>query len=95
MAEAADPKRAALDDLAERLASALAPGLALARNAPDRSPLSWSVAAADGRCILTCGLVDRTFYWTWDDGVSNHYAKDAATMARVILDEMRRFGHLA
>ena len=44
--------------------------------------------------VLTFGLVDRTFFWTWDDGVSNHYAKDAGTMTAVILEELRRFGHM-
>ena len=52
----------------------------------------WVVVAVV--VVLANEIVDRTFFWTWDDGVSNHYAKDAETMTRVITDEMRRFGHL-
>jgi hypothetical protein len=44
--------------------------------------------------VLTFGLVDRTFFWTWDEGVSNHYSKDAGTIRTVIIAELRRFGHL-
>ena len=46
------------------------------------------------RKVLSFGLIDRTFFWTWDDGVSNHYCQGAETMTRVITEEMRRFGHL-
>ena len=59
-----------------------------------RLAILCSVNGRGGRKILSFGLVDRTFFWTWDDGVSNHYSKDAETMTRVITEEMRRFGHL-
>jgi len=91
----ADDKLWALDDLCRTIAGDLVEGLLLARDNPGRTPPTWSVKGADGTPVLTFGLVDRTFFWTWDDGVSNHYAKDAGTMARVITDEMRRFGNMA
>jgi hypothetical protein len=52
------------------------------------------VAGRGNKKVLTFGIVDRTFFWTWDDGTSNHYAKDPETMTRVITEEMRRFGHM-
>ncbi len=94
-AAAADDKLVALDGLCGAIAARLGPGLVLARDNPGRTPPLWSVSGPDDRRVLAFGLVDRTFFWTWDDGVSNHYSKDAATMSRVILEEMRRFGHLA
>ena len=44
--------------------------------------------------ILVFGMIDRTFFWTWDEGVSNHYAKARETMMRVILAELVRSGHV-
>lgn len=92
MADKPDDKLAALADLAGAIGAGLGPGLSIVRDNPGATPPTWSVAG--GSRVLTFGLVDRTFFWTWDDGVSNHYAKDAATMRRVILGELRRFGHL-
>ena len=90
-----DEKLQAIADLCRAIKARLGIGLALARDNPGRTPPAWSVTARGNRKVLTFGIVDRTFFWTWDDGVSNHYSKDAATMSRVILEEMRRFGHLA
>ena len=92
--QATDDKLEALDRLCGTIAGNLTDGLALARDNPGRTPPAWSVTGAGGVRVLTFGLVDRTFFWTWDEGVSNHYAKDAATMTRVILEELRRFGHV-
>jgi hypothetical protein len=89
-----DDKLEALERLCGAIAGDLAEGLTLARDNPGRTPPAWSVTGRDGALVLTFGLVDRTFFWTWDEGVSNHYAKDAGTMRAVILEEMRRFGHL-
>ena len=89
-----DDKLQALDALCRAIKERIGIGLVLIRDNPGRTPPTWSVQGRGNRKVLTFGLVDRTFYWTWDDGVSNHYSKDAATMSRVILDEMRRFGHL-
>ena len=89
-----DDKLQAIDDLCRSIKDRLGMGLALARDNPGKTPPTWSVTARGSRKVLTFGIVDRTFFWTWDDGVSNHYAKDAETMTRVITEEMRRFGHM-
>jgi len=93
MAATSDDKLGALADLADAIAARLGPRLAIARDNPGATPPTWTVAG--GPRVLTFGLVDRTFFWTWDEGVSNHYSKDAGTMRMVILAELRRFGHLA
>ena len=92
MADAPDDKLAALEALAGAIGAELAPGLSIARDNPGATPPTWTVTG-EAR-VLTFGLVDRTFFWTWDEGVSNHYSKDAGTMRAVILAELRRFGHL-
>jgi hypothetical protein len=89
-----DDKLQAIDDLCRSIKDRLGIGLVLARDNPGKTPPTWSVTARGSRKVLTFGIVDRTFFWTWDDGVSNHYAKDAETMTRVITEEMRRFGHM-
>ena len=89
-----DEKLQAIDDLCRSIKDHLGMGLTLARDNPGKTPPSWSVTGRANRKVLTFGVVDRTFFWTWDDGVSNHYAKDAETMTRIITEEMRRFGHL-
>ena len=91
---AIDERMQALDELCRAIRERIGLGLVLVRDNPGRTPPTWSVQGRGNRKVLTFGVVDHTFYWTWDDGVSNHYSKDAATMRRVILDEMRRFGHL-
>jgi hypothetical protein len=92
MADAPDDKLAALEALVGAIGGELVPGLSIARDNPGATPPTWSVAG--GTRVLTFGLVDRTFFWTWDEGVSNHYSKDAGTMRSVIIAELRRFGHL-
>lgn len=89
-----DEKLQAIDDLCRAIRDRLGIGLALARDNPGRTPPTWSVTARGNKKVLTFGIVDRTFFWTWDEGTSNHYSKDAETMTRVITEEMRRFGHL-
>jgi hypothetical protein len=90
----ADDKLEALEALRSALASRLAPGLTVARDNPGKTPQAWSVRDPSGKAILIFGLMDRTFFWTWDGGDSNHYAKSDATMRGVILGELARFGHL-
>jgi len=90
----ADDKLQAIDALCAAIKARIGIGLTLGRDNPGKTPPTWSVQDRTRRRVVTFGLVDRTFFWTWDDGTSNHYAKDAETMTRVILEEMRRFGHL-
>ena len=84
----------AIDALCAALTPRLATGLGIVRDNPGRTPQQWSVKDAEGRTLLSFGLIDRTFFWTWDEGVSNHYAKSREMMARTITGELARFGHL-
>ncbi|MCB1489075.1 MAG: hypothetical protein KDJ88_16665 [Bauldia sp.] len=85
---------AAIDALEAGLTPVLAEGLTIIRDNPGRTPQQWSIRDAGGAIVVSFGLIDRTFFWTWDEGVSNHYTKVGETMTRVITDELRRFGHL-
>lgn len=91
---AADEMLAAIDRLRASLQLRLAPGLTIGRDNPGKTPQQWSLTDAEGKVLLSFGLIDRTFFWTWDEGVSNHYAKSREMMARVITGELQRFGHL-
>lgn len=89
-----DEKLQALEDLFALLRARLAGGFTVARDNPGGTPQEWSVRGASGKVLLNFGMIDRTFFWTWDEGVSNHYAKARETMMRVILAELVRSGHL-
>lgn len=83
-----------IDTLLATLRPRLSQGLSINRDNPGRTPQQWSVVDADAGTVLSFGLIDRTFFWTWDEGVTNHYAKSPELMTRVITGELRRFGHL-
>ncbi len=85
----------AIDTLRKTLKPRLAEGLTIVRDNPGKTPQQWSVKDADGATVVSFGLIDRTFFWTWDEGVSNHYAKSREMMNRVITGELARFGHLS
>ncbi len=95
------PARAASDDMLkaiEALSAGLKPrlaaGLSIRRDNPGKTPQQWSVKDADGNTVVSFGMIDRTFFWTWDEGASNHYSKSREMMARIITSELARFGHL-
>lgn len=90
----ADHMLRAIDALRAELAPRLANGLVLKRDNPGETPQQWSVGDGADPPILIFGLIDRTFFWSWDGGVSNHYAKNAGLMTRIIIAELARFGHL-
>ncbi|MEP0320932.1 hypothetical protein [Bauldia litoralis] len=86
---------AAIDALRKDLKPRLAEGLTIVRDNPGKTPQQWSVRDADKATVVSFGLIDRTFFWTWDEGVSNHYAKSGETMTRIVTGELARFGHLS
>jgi hypothetical protein len=92
---ATDDMLKAIDALSAGLRPRLAEGLSIKRDNPGKTPQQWSVKDADGNTVLSFGLIDRTFFWSWDEGVSNHYSKSREMMARIITSELARFGHLA
>jgi len=85
----------AIDALSAGLKPRLAEGLSIRRDNPGKTPQQWSVKDADGNTVLSFGLIDRTFFWTWDEGVSNHYSKSHEMMARIITSELARFEYLS
>lgn len=85
-----DDKLAAIDELCGFLETRLAPGLRVTRDNPGRTPPTWSVTAPGNPPAITFGLIDRTFFWTFDDGVSNHYSKNPETMRAIVLAELIR-----
>ena len=84
----------AIDALCADLKPRLAEGLTIARDNPGKTPQQWSLTDGRGRTVLSLGLIDRTFFWTWDGGVTNHYAKNPRLMTRVITGDLVRFGHI-
>jgi hypothetical protein len=85
----------AIDALLTDLQPRLVNGLVVRRDNPGKTPQQWSITGDDGTVVLSFGLIDRTFFWTWDGGVTNHYAKSPRLMTRVITGDLLRFGHLA
>ena len=90
-----DDKLQALEDLRADVKPRLTPGLSISRDNPGRTPPAWSVRDLGGKAVLTFGLIDRTYFWSWDNGDSNHYTKDTEMMRTVILSELVRFRHIA
>ena len=90
----ADDMLKAIDALSAGLKPRLATGLSIRRENPGKTPQQWSVRDADGNTVVSFGMIDRTFFWTWDEGASNHYSKSREMMARIITSELARFGHL-
>ena len=58
-------------------------------------PPTWSVIGETDAPIVSFGLVDTIFFWTFDEGVSNHYSRDTELMIRTISGELARAGHLS
>jgi hypothetical protein len=75
----------------QRLAwlSALANDLHAERIANERPP-TWSLRLPDGRPFATFGIIDATYFWTFDGGESMHYAKDGAVMRRLLTTELAK-----
>jgi hypothetical protein len=58
-------------------------------------PPTWSVTDETEVPIVSFGLVDTIFFWTFDEGVSNHYSRDKELTTRTISGELARAGHLS
>ena len=91
---AGDGMVAELEALCDTVGRRLRAGLTVSRDNPGKTPQTWTVADGSGSPVLTFGLIDRTFFWTWDDGASNHYAKNRDLMVRIISFELTRGGQL-
>jgi hypothetical protein len=52
-------------------------------------PPAYSMTLNSGRLFATFGVIDATYYWTFDGGESCHYAKDENVMRRLLALELR------
>ncbi|MEJ0097605.1 MAG: hypothetical protein WDM84_06375 [Bauldia sp.] len=52
-------------------------------------PPAWSIRVAAGGLFATFGVIDATYFWTFDGGESCHYAKDEGVMRRLLTLELR------
>jgi hypothetical protein len=70
--------------------SARFPGkVATERNAGERPP-AWSLRLSGKALFATFGVIDATYFWTFDGGESCHYAKDQDVMRRLLTFELGR-----
>jgi hypothetical protein len=84
----------ALDALCRHLKPRLRGRLRIERRGQGAAPPTWSVVGEEGAPVVSFGLVDTIFFWTFDDGVSNHYSRDKDLMTRTVAGERARAGHL-
>ena len=53
-------------------------------------PPTFTVRLAGGGVFAAFGLIDATYFWTFDGGESFHYAKDKDVMRRLLTFELGR-----
>jgi hypothetical protein len=84
-----DERMAVLDELAAFIAPRLQDGLKVGRANPGGTPPTFAVVR-DGAAepVLSFGLVDTIFFWTFDGGTSCHYSRDRELMFRIIASEL-------
>jgi hypothetical protein len=85
----------ALDGFGRYLRPRLRGRLRIERSGEPGEPPTWSVTREDGTSVVSFGLVDTIFFWTFDDGVSNHYSRDPELLTRTVAGELARAGHLS
>jgi len=86
---------AALDGFGRYLRPRLRGRLRVERSEQPDEPPTWSVIAEGGTALVSFGLIDTIFFWTFDAGVSNHYSRDHELLTRTIAGELARAGHLS
>ncbi len=85
----------ALDGFGRYLRPRLRGRLKVERSDRQGEPPTWTVVGEDGSAVVSFGLVDTIFFWTFDGGVSNHYSRDHGLLSRTIAGELARAGHLS
>jgi hypothetical protein len=84
-----------LEAFAQRLGDQLAASHTAARDNPGATPPTFSLKDAGGTNVVTFGVIDRTCFWTWDAGTSNHYAKRPSVMTDIVTGELAAMKILA
>lgn len=54
------------------------------------APPTAIIRLASGRAFASFGVIDATWFWSFDGGVSFHYAKDKDVMRRLLTFELGR-----
>jgi len=81
----------ALEELAAYLTPRLGRGLTVGRANPGGTPPTFALTRdGEGEPLLSFGLVDTIFFWTFDGGTSCHYSRDRELMFRIIASELAK-----
>jgi hypothetical protein len=83
-----EDQRAVLDAFSRDLQKSFAERIAVApAKLPEGSSAALTICLDDAP-FATFGVLDATYYWTFDGGESCHYAKDSAVMKRFLTFEL-------
>jgi hypothetical protein len=83
-----EERLAALSEVSRELNQKFA-GASVERVAGERPP-TWRIRLATGGVFASFGVIDATYFWTFDDGESMHYAKNKDVMRRLLAFELGR-----
>ena len=84
-----EQRLAVLTEVGKELSRRFQGKVAAERNAGERPP-AWSVRLSGSGLFATFGVIDATYFWTFDGGESCHYAKDKDVMRRLLTFELSR-----
>jgi hypothetical protein len=86
-----DERMQALEELAANLKPRLGNGLTVGRANPGGTPPTFALTRdGEGEPLLSFGLIDTIFFWTFDGGTSCHYSRDRELMFRIIASELAK-----
>jgi hypothetical protein len=86
-----DERLQALEDLAAYLTPRLRNRVSVRRANPGGSPPTFAVQVEGAQDpLLSFGLIDTIFFWTFDGGTSCHYSRDRELMFRIIATELAK-----
>ena len=83
-----EERLASLLDICRDLNALFSGKIEVARN-PDERPPACTIRLTTGSIFATFGIIDATWFWTFDGGESCHYAKDKEVMRRLLTFELR------
>jgi hypothetical protein len=64
------------------------PGRVSATRNHGEIPPACAIRLASAGLFATFGVIDATYFWTFDGGESCHYAKDKDVMRRILANEL-------
>ncbi len=82
-----EERLAALADIARELNARFAGSVDVVRIEDERPP-AYAIRSKTGALFAIFGVIDATYFWTFDDGESCHYAKDEEVMRRLLTFEL-------